>query len=751
MSSQPELPKDIREPRDLTPRIRADGRASAHTPAGPAQPIDSTRGDWDRVHALARAFSAAEECCRLYPSGHQRIRHALKHTLQLLQDYSTGTGRAFTFVPDAALDLTTSEKTRAARDIEAFAYVCRTHRIEQLTIDPDVSVDELESLSRLLIARADQSTDAAVDENERPDPSAWTRIHVRLYESDDADDGYRFNAKGDQIFPASSGSVGEGTVLPDNLPPTLRKSLTRVFADPSVCSSLEDLGGRLGLGAATTPGVAARGAEGRVDLVREIATHLFGDPATHIDTPIESLTRKVRDFVRFLEGVAPSLADSGADSRPQLSEEEIRQLLQKAAGVERSGQRGLPEIFTQSAKLQSFFIRKPERTTSLPEEVEPSHQPEPEPAAQPTTRSASKELEGAGPSPREHPSQDHGGDGDTLRPFVEILAIEADEPRLAKNLELFDYDLEATRINVELMARETDAGSYDKKRKLFLDAMASREWQSVDHCLSELDTAVDTLCDQPLDDIERLIGDTLCRHPSQAVVDGFFSRRIDSGADLEALRPLLVRLSESDVSRSVHVLGSLWKDTSKASRARFVDEIFFLGLDEVNLASWATSHIQVFTGERALSHVRRMAPLKLRRFLERLLDWTKENRPGAAEASAAVLRAARTTSTGEGLCTLALRHGNAVLRTEALNALDTCTSDETVKSLERILDRENTAREPDLDEVRLALTALIRSPRARAAVFIDRVEGERKMLRHTYGREIREILDILWKVERRRP
>ena len=67
--------------------------------------------------------------------------------------------------------------------------------------------------------------------------------------------------------------------------------------------------------------------------------------------------------------------------------------------------------------------------------------------------------------------------------------------------------------------------------------------------------------------------------------------------------------------------------------------------------------------------------------------------------------------------------------------------------LQKIIRTENGAERPNLNEVRLALTPLVRSRLPQAQELLKQIRTERRLLRYVYRREIREILDLLTTAE----
>jgi len=759
------VPAELLDPRDLTAKLRPTAAASARpakllngksvrlrkTDIATSHASGLDRREWSAIHGIVRAILVAEETCRLYPAGHGRPRQALKQVLQRLQEYSIESGREFCFVPDVALDVTATDKSRAAKDLAAFAYMGRVQLIRSLTIEREVDLDELEEFIRFLQTNPDSPVADAGQGAIRARALAWRAIRIEFYEGEDDGEGYAFNDGGEQLFPAAAGGGDGASEFPAQVPHSLQKTLAGIFSDPGVQSNLESLEKRFGVeglsGIEELPASDTRPGSNRVDLVHEIVRHLFEDGRSYVDTPRDVLKSRVDEFIAFLDGVARRLPDSGGSDAVSLNDSDVSELLQKAAGLHSWNQPGIAELFRQSARLKDLFDA-PETLGARGLRREATRgAPPPPPASPPPVGKPDRPRPDTDLSRGTESAEETGGVTLAGLPdFADLLAVDADAAGIEADLTR-DWHLESMRVQLELMADETDAERYRGKRARFLDFLAQHEWDEPDALLDELDAAVLVLSYQGLECAMALLEDALCHQSSQDVVNRFFEARVHNGAEIETLRPILGTIAEREPNRSIEALTYLWKTGGKTARRAYVDEIFALPLESYDLAGWASRHPQAFASTHSLAHLSDLSPRTLEEVLVKVLTGGPASKLGAPPAAVAILRAVGSTASGEHMLAVAMKLGNRRLRMEALSVLERPRSKEMISALKRLIEHQNSIADPDLDEIRLVLTALLRSGKPMAREAIHTIRTERRRLRHVYRKEIREILDLLRKME----
>ncbi len=708
--------------------------------------------DWHLLLQTIRSLMICDETLRLYPDGHQRVRQSIKGALSMVQEYHATTRRLFTFAPELALDVSDLEGSRVAKDVITLANRLREHAIQRIAIHPEVDCDSLEALLRYL-----QSSPLAFEGPEAAETPEWPQIEVELFRDGADGEGYRFNAEGEQLVRASD---SEASRAPVNLPPSLRKTLERVFAEPAIRESIERLQSRLGVEA---PSEST--ADGRINLVEEVIESLFESGAL-VDASHEVITGKLHDFLRFIEGLAPALPATG-EGAGKLTRREVRELMARAIGVQYRDQAGVAEIFEHSARLKallsgtgSFRMQGEASGATRPAGAAPEGETKltlrnndaagrarsgrPEGAA--TAAGASPERAG---SPAERPvSQEEVWEEEEPRvspDFSSRRAIEMYRKQVLEHLQSFDYDLEALRVRTELLAAESTRERYEKQRSTLLERLSSRKWPSAAAFNDELDQTVRALAQRESDGGVRLTGEALASHGSQEVVDDFFRRRVDGGGSIDSLRPLIRELAATDVARPAGALTCLWRNADRRSRDHLIDEVYglFVASEPEKLAEWGRSHAAAFSSPRSLSHLRSLTPRSLEKVFREVSAPGGDGRQGSPQAAAALLDAVGGEPEHEPILVAALRRGSRAVKKKALDALDGCSSGDLLEELTKIVERENEAAKPDLDQVHLALNAMVKSPLPGARERLRRFRSERRLLRHVYRSDIRKILDLL--------
>ena len=700
--------------------------------------------DWRLLLQVIRSLMNCEETMRLYPRGHQRGREAVKAALSKIQEYHATTRRVFTFVPELALDLNALENQRGVKDVITLANRCREHLIRRLAIHPEVDCESLEALVRHL----ESSTDRTDEENSPADPPEWAHVEIEYFHAGEESEGYRFSADGDQLVAAS----GDGGVsLPDDMPPSLRRNLAWVFSEPEIRDVVGRLRSRMGLG----PKAGAPPSESVqvTDLMRDIVESLYAvDAGRFIDAPHDVLTGKIRDFLKFLDGIASGLQTSGAAPRT-MSRAEIRDLVACAVGMQYPDQAGVAEIFEQSSRLKALLAGTDSfrMQGAEPEDSGVAADGGAAPRGNRlrlTKRTAGDERESDGgrPSPSRVAERSASASSE-LPQAVSEPSLPSDASWHEKiDFDAVDYELEALRIRTELMAAERSLEGYQKKRVKFLERFGSRRWPDAATFLDELDGTVQVLADRESDRGVQLTGAALNSQGSQEFIDRFFQRRVEGGASIPSLRPVIQCLAAQDVSRPVHSLSLLWWTAKKQRKNEYVDELFSLTVDPEQLAKLGTKHSQVFCSRRSLSHLKKLPCRLLENILRRIIAPEGDPRPGPASSAATVLHAALDQPGWESVAVLALRRGPPQVKKEALGLLDDCSSGDMLFQLTRIIKNENASDHPDLDQVHLALRAMVTSNLPQARAQLKRFKSERHFLRHVYQRDIRELLDLMSKV-----
>ena len=863
------------EPCDLTASLRDSEGPDRHHPAatGGLSPSRSFRlrsgeiptthegldpAEWASVHAICQAFLGTEETCRLYPKGHARTRQSLKRLLQLLQEYSHSSGRPFAFSPEAALDLTSKDKSRHAKNVKAFAYLCRVHLVESIVIEPEVDLEELEEFIRILQTNPDSQVAELAKAGDWARANSWLAIRVSFYEGQEDQEAYHFDEEGHQLFPSTQ---AENTAsMPGTLPFSLQRTLNSIFIDPSVETSLHALKKRLGLERIQQQSTTGE-PSASVDLIHELVTHLFEDTQAQLDMPPEVLREKILEFLDFLGELVTTLPDTGTTAAVPHDSSSLADMLQRAAGLRSGREMSLAELFHQSSlqkkppssqaephpasatspssdtggvrapgpgslagggvpqqrpsvvsgfdavasdeglakssttpgastrdvtaatdEMSARLARALETPTSQPVEIrgaadlppleprrrEPSvpvaekvqpPTPTPDPAAQvvlpeaPSIIEPSSTLLTPAPTLVQSPSLLQSPSLAIRRPtgpaeqFTELAAIRVDVQALQASLARPNWNTRALQIELELLAVEEDATRVEKGVDRILTALTSDNWASPDEFLVELESMLEVLRGQALTPTDELLAEALCRQPCRELVHGYFSSRLQKGADLVELQPLLERMSQRVPTRTIDTLTALWKSSQGGDRDDFVDAIYALDLPSSDLARWAQSNPQLFGCARSTTHLRSMPRQALEGLLVRMLGQSTHSKLGAPTAAVAILKAVGDARQGEHILTMAIQSEHRPLRLEALAVIDEPRTQELLQALCDRLDQQNAAPEVELEETRLLITALLHSRRSQAREFLRRVRIERHRLRHVYRKEIREILELLRRVE----
>ncbi|MEM7231387.1 MAG: hypothetical protein AAF517_04400 [Planctomycetota bacterium] len=745
--------------------------------------LDGDSQDGQFLHGVVRALLICREKKRLYPEGHEQVRRSVKDVLQVVQTYAEETKRAFHFISDSALDLGSKEKSTAANDLAALARLCRSRRIRSFAIESGVDCEELDRFLDLLAQEFDNDEEleaAAITEVE------FELISVEFCAESDEDETYLFNDEGEQLFSASAASLANQASLSQataNLPPSIQQGLSRVFGDPAVKGVIDAVQTRMG--PASSSGI---------DIVAEIVSALSADAESLVERPHEELAAKIGDFVRFLEELSRN-AGTG-QSTSQLSAEEVRELIRGSVGWNSWNQPGLPEIVARSARLQTLFGKKktPEGGTA------PARSGGPENLGLDDVDSLFPEIDGLDPDPETTPPNEDttvdeglGIDEDTgvgapaiareptrdegsaliatpqdessiedelgftvevesapepessVVDFSNLLAVPINRPAITNHLESFDYRLESLRIEFELLLG-SESLEGDQLAK-FIESLNSQDFRSPERYLNELGSSVELLREVDESASLELLKEALASQTSQDVIDLFLKTRKEEGSTLETLRPVLYHIAESDPDRPLRSLTTLWQASPRSERPEIVSEIFARPLGPESLAIWGEQNPQAFTSPIALARLRRLPADTLHEMFSQLLGGSRKAKAGPSQAALATLRALAGKSEGENYLVKAIRDGEAKLRHEALCALQSCETKDLFAVLENIVERENEEKEPDLEAVRLSLTALLRSRLPHAKNLLRRIRHERKLVRHTFRTEIREILELLGQME----
>jgi len=723
----------------------ASGRAGSPKDSGD----DAAGTDWPLVHAIVRSFLVCGETQRLYPEGHQRTGLALKNVLERIHDYYGKCSRTFVFVPEMAIDLQASESSQAATDLSTFATLCRGRLIRSLVIHPEVNCEELQSFILFLQTAPDEQHESEHREprfeNTDSDACKWDHITIEFFQEGKEDDGYRFTATGDQVFPSSAGEGHKTNLIPEHFPPAFRNSLLLVFADPSVQDSLEKIESKLS-GWKPADGSSTSKPTREVDLIEHLLASLFTDPSKYIDTPHDVLLKKIRDFLSFLERIAARVP-LVRDGKKELGVEEVRELLEGAVGLHSWNQPGLPEIFQRASSLKALFngpetLVEPDPSGGeavFPQGNVPVARSEPVRASRPTPSTAAGEA-------RDGSDEQNNSDA-KLAGHDDRWVTRIPREEWVAQLEETDYGLEVLRIQGELLASDCTDESYLQRRSRFLESFTAREWKAPALFASELDVIGGVIRHREPSESLGLIGDVLSRQESQKTVDSYFLHRVRGGTSVSSLRPLFYRLAMQDSTRPAQILTSLWKASRRDDRDVFLDEVFNLEPDPHALASWGINFPRAFSAPRSIARLEELPMDILKMILAEIIS--REERPPseALDPELVVLRAGARKGESEQLFILGLRKGAPRVKAEVLTLLDRCSTGEMFVFLRHMLDTQNQASTPNLEEIRLALTALLRSPLPQAQEFLKRIGSERQILRHTFCREIREILDLLCKVE----
>lgn len=765
------------EHEEFTPDPRTDGPESRPPATLPDSPTparsEESSNERDHLQAVVRTLLRAEEKHRLYPDGHQQVRRALKEVLSAMQAFSSEVGRSFAFVTEYALGLLEAERTSRARDMAALAYPCRIRRIARITVHPDADVESLEALVRLLhLPRDDEDPEASSAELAR---SLGDRIEVAFAGEGVEEESYLFDVEGRQLF--GGNLLANAAGVSADLPLPLRRSLAHVFSNPEIVQRLDELRDRL----------AGRGTaqeSGAVDLVSQIIRSVFDDPATLIDTPEETITARVLDFLRVLDGLGDAIpvAREGATTPLPADAESI---LRKAIGLGLGAPTGLAGTLRDSAPLRATIERPPEAPvprsaatngavpsladvdTLFPEvAAKASSAPAPAPhSAVPPPLPA--DATAAGPEPRIHriPSRD-GVEPHPLkiasRPaprsepaprsparelddFASLRAIAVDPARVARSIAEHPWALETLRVREEILVLDPPADAGDPRLERLVAALSTHPWDESTSFAAELERIEDLL------DAGGVGGAIVCRslasQPAQEHVEAWFRRRAEAGAEVETMRAPLAAVATADPRRSISALVSLWRKSGRPRRNEWIDEVFRLHPDPEQIAFWAKRCPQGFASSHAQKWLGNLPADRLRGICERILD--DQDARGIVESPSILtcVRSIAKSADAEEWLARMISRSSPNLKRDIIALLDGCTNRELFVVLSGELERENSASEPDIELVHLVLATLRRSVLPHARNFLRRIRTERRRLLYTYRREIREILALLDKVE----
>ncbi|HLU46877.1 MAG TPA: hypothetical protein VK116_02295, partial [Planctomycetota bacterium] len=307
------------------------------------------------------------------------------------------------------------------------------------------------------------------------------------------------------------------------------------------------------------------------------------------------------------------------------------------------------------------------------------------------------------------------------------------------------WDLEALRVREEILVADPPEDGGDPRLDRLVRALTGFAWPD------------DNAFAQELERIEELIGArgpggtiierALARQPSEGRVDAWFRKRADRGAEIAEVRPALAAVAASDSKRSVNALVHFWRKAERARRNDWVEEVFRLHGEADAIAFWAKRCPQGFGSSHAQRILSTLPTRLLRGICERLLE--DGDARGIVESPALLtcLRSIAKSSDAEVWIAHTIDRSPPSLRRDLLAVVDTCSTRELFTILERILERENERNDPDPELVHLALSALRKSSLPHARNLLRRIRTERKRLRYTFSRPIREILLLLDKLD----
>jgi hypothetical protein len=791
--------------------------------------------DLRALHAIVRTLLRAEEKHRLYPEGHQQTRRAIKDVLQSVQAYAEETGKSFSFVTEYALGLRETDHSAIAKDFGALAYNCRVRLLRRFTIRPEADCDALEGLVRLL--HLPTPGEATLSDEQKSAPIG-VGVDVEWSEDSIVEDGYLFTDDGQQLFSATPGSFDASTPLPEHLPPSLRRTLARVFARSDVRERLEGLRSRV----ASAPS-ADRSTS--VDFVGQIVRHVFDDPATLVDTPEEDVERKIADFLAVLEGVAGAMPSSQSEIEHHRAISE-REIFRRAAGVGTRDGRGFAETVLRGEPVEKLLARDAEKPVVSREPSEPrplrhavdakepsladvaqlfpsssnlvppplsdsSTARETVPASSPirgpnsrsfrTTESQAREPQAREPQAREPqarepharetlareplarepharepqrrevPANDSRASDATAPKHTTTREIESSTPtelsgiepprepddefawlraapfdpdRLARHMQDFDYGLEALRVRGEVLAAMPKGGRSEQVIASLSNAYNTHPWSDGSSWATELAALEDVL---PEDLREQVLSRTITEQTDQALIDGWFLRKLKSGTSISSLSPLLERVRDSAPERSLNALIRLWREGGRQDRPLVIETFYRIHRDAEDIAAFGERCPQAFGSQRSVEILESLPTSVTGKVCLTLLGSRSRNAPGMPQALMSCLRAVAPSAEGESCLYEGLRETRGAARRELLSMIDHCTKRDLFDLLEKMLEEENLSPDPDLEQVRLIVSILVKSDLPHVKNLLRRVRTERKALFHVFRREIRDILDILIQLE----
>ena len=218
-----------------------------------------------------------------------------------------------------------------------------------------------------------------------------------------------------------------------------------------------------------------------------------------------------------------------------------------------------------------------------------------------------------------------------------------------------------------------------------------------------------------------------------------------------------VLCDDADVRRVILCSGKVYYDLHEEREKRGIRDIFFLRLEQLypfpraalleELARFPQADVVWCQEEPWNMGAWTYLDRRLEKVLREIMAPGGDNSRGNAHAAGALLEAVGGEPEHEHLVVLALRKGARAVRKKALDALDSCKTRELLDELTKIIERENEKPKPDVDQVHLALNAMVRSPLPHARDRLRRFRNERHLLRHVYCSDIRKILDLLCKMD----
>jgi len=670
-------------------------------PEGDAARAAATR-EWRLLEETARDILACREIRRLYPRGHERVSRAAERVVESVRSYHDAAGRPFAIRPENVLGVDTLGG--AGSRIEELAVILHTGRMRSLALLPSLLPESVEGLLSILER-------SGAEETSRQPSFPGVEIELAAGESE----SYLFTSEGEQLFTAGA-EVGARLA---GLPPALGRGISRAFADPETCARAERILARV------RDEGAAEDAES-VHLIEEWVKLLFPDPLRVVDRSAEEMCRGVMDFLRMVEEAAPHRGEAS----PAAGGDVLREWLLNAAGSSDWNRPGLPSALrAETASLRRTLVSPPEPEAAIGlDDVGClfGEQREDGAARQESVRSEA-------PAPVDLPPS-----------LEQLLELSCDPDQLAAEAMALDFDLLALRIEAERLA-SADPGSRGNRQERYLRRLSAYPWEGPRGYLGELGDAADGM--EGEDAAMDLYIAALATQASQEVVDAFFEDEMRSGRRLVELRPLLDGIARRSSPRCLGTLATLWQRSERERREECLTELFELELDATELCAWGDRHPQIV---RSPGFSRRLESIELERLLSTCRSGlgSKRRTRSVGPTARAMLRILARRTGGGAVVAAALRDADRELRHEVLAALSSCGDRGVFLSIQTLIERNNQSSRPDLEEVRLALSALLRSPLPLAEELLRRVRSERTvLLRHTFNRDIRDILELLERAE----